>query len=194
VANFKTESAHSPEIFRRGLNALLPDDIAILSAEEVDLEWHARFSAVEREYRYTVLNRSSRSAINRRFAYWVSALLNLKKMQQAGSVLIGEHDFASFAGAGMGVQPDDEELGKRGTVRQVRRLDIIETGDNIIELWIAADAFLPHMVRNIVGTLIQVGSGKISLEEFTQIFAACDRRLAGPTAPAGGLCLVSVKY
>jgi tRNA pseudouridine38-40 synthase len=193
VANFKTGSIHSLETFRKGLNAILPFDIAVLAVDEVDEEWHARFSAKEREYCYTIFSRSSRSALNRRFAHWVGDALDLSQMQKAANVLIGQHDFASFAGAGWGVQPQDDEV-KPGTIRDMFRVECRRVDQEKIEIWLAANAFLPHMVRNIVGTLLQVGTGKTSLSDFEDILAAADRRKAGPTAPACGLCLVSVKY
>jgi len=193
VANFKTESSHSLDTFRKGLNAILPFDVAILAVDEVDEEWHARFSAKEREYCYTIFNRGSRSALNRRFAHWVGDTLDLGQMQEAAKVLVGQHDFASFAGAGWGVQSPDDEV-KPGTIREMFRVECCRIDQEKIEIWLAANAFLPHMVRNIVGTLLQVGTGKISLSDFEAILAAADRRKAGPTAPACGLCLVSVKY
>jgi tRNA pseudouridine38-40 synthase len=192
VANFKTESTHPQETFRRGLNAILPYDVAVLEPVEVDEAFHARFSAKEREYCYTVLTRTSRSPLNRRFAHWVAEPLDTVKMAESGLKLVGIHDFASFAGAGWGVQSEGDSE-KPGTVREMFRLECRERGDRL-EIWIAANAFLPHMVRNIVGSLLQVGTGKISPSEFESIFAAKDRRKAGPTAPACGLCLVSVKY
>ncbi|NWJ46280.1 MAG: tRNA pseudouridine(38-40) synthase TruA [Chloroflexi bacterium] len=193
VANFKTDSNHSTEIFRRGLNALLPVDLVVTIAEEVSKDFHARFSATEREYRYEILNRRSRSPLSRHYVHWVKTPLDVNNMAEAGKVLVGRHDFASFAGAGMGV-PDTESEGKPGTVRELRRLEWRSGKGSLIEFWVAANAFLPHMVRNIVGTLLEVGAGKINLREFEEIFAACDRRRAGPTAPPSGLYLVSVKY
>jgi tRNA pseudouridine38-40 synthase len=196
VANFKTESAHPQETFRRGLNAILPYDVAVLGAEEVNESFHARFSAKEREYCYSILTRPSRSPLNRRFSHWVAESLDTVKMAETGLKLVGKYDFASFAGAGWGVQSRTDEEGesdKPGTVREVHRLECRGRGDRI-EIWIAANAFLPHMVRNIVGSLLQVGTGKMSPSEFESIFAAKDRRKAGPTAPACGLSLVSVKY
>ncbi|MEI7555447.1 tRNA pseudouridine(38-40) synthase TruA [Candidatus Chlorohelix sp.] len=193
VANFKTNSNHSTETFWRGLNALLSADLAVVIVEEVGEEFHARFSATEREYRYEILNRRSRSPISRRYVHWVKTPLDVNSMVEAGKILVGSHDFASFAGAGIGV-PDIESEGKPSTIRELRRLEWRRGKGSLIEFWVAANAFLPHMVRNIVGTLLEVGAGKISLHEFEEIFAACDRRRAGPTAPPCGLYLVSVKY
>ncbi|HEX2915044.1 MAG TPA: tRNA pseudouridine(38-40) synthase TruA [Chloroflexia bacterium] len=202
VANFKTASAHSLETFRRGLNALLPFDIAVLSVEEVDEEFHARFSARERYYRYRILNRPARSPLLRRYALQVAQPLKLEAMQAAANRLVGEHDFASFAGAGWGIPAGEgaetEENDGPSTVRKVLKAtwsrEMPDPAQTVLVLEIAANAFLPHMVRNIVGTLLQVGKGEISPDDFEEIIAACDRRRAGPTAPACGLSLVEVRY
>jgi len=189
VANFKTESAHSLETFQRGLNALLPFDVAVRRVEEVEERFHARFSATGRVYQYRILNRSQRSPLERRFAYQVKEALDPAKMHEALQSLIGEHDFASFAGDGWGT----EEAVKRTTVRRMTGAGCHTIGEIfIVEL--AANAFLPHMVRNILGTVLLVGMGKLSPNGFGEILAARDRRKAGPTAPANGLCLVEVQY
>jgi tRNA pseudouridine38-40 synthase len=191
VANFLTEADYPIETFRRGLNAVLPDDVSVTRAEEVDADFHARFSAKERTYCYAILNRPSRSALNRRFTHWIADRLNVDLMQKAGDLLIGQHDFASFAGSGMSmVRPGGD---KPSTVRCMTRLELVTLGEKL-EIWLAANAFLPQMVRNIVGTLLMVGRGKVSLMDFEDILAAQDRRAAGPTAPACGLTLVSVSY
>lgn len=197
VASFKTESVHSIETFRRGLNALLPFDLAVLAAAEVDEHFHARFSATERRYRYTVLNRAVRSPLARRYAYQVSGKLDLEAMQAATGKLVGEHDFASFAGAGWGVpgeDSDDETEERPSTVRRLTQAEWQTQAGETLELELAGNAFLPHMVRNIVGTLLLVGKGALTPDGFMEILAAGDRRRAGPTAPACGLCLVEVRY
>lgn len=198
VANFRTSSKHSLETFRRGLNALLPEDIAILSAAEVDFDFHARFSAKERHYRYQVLNRASRSPLLRRSAYSVATKLDVAAMQLAAGMLLGQQDFASFAGAGWGVPSSgstESEEETPGTIRQMLKAEWLTDPESpLLVLELAANAFLPHMVRNIVGTLLQVGKGERTPGDFAKILAARDRRLAGPTAPACGLSLVGVKY
>lgn len=198
VANFQTDSAHSLETFVRGLNALLPFDIAVLAAEEVDARFHARFSATSRAYEYTILNRAVRSPLDRRFATLVTAPLNFEVLQEASKVLVGEHNFASFAGMGWGVKSESDEAdedgsAKNSTVRRLLQADWVQRGDQLIFL-VEANAFLPHMVRNLVGTLLLVGTKKLSPDEFKKILVAADRRQAGPTAPANGLCLVRVHY
>ncbi|MDB5082510.1 MAG: tRNA pseudouridine synthase [Chloroflexi bacterium] len=194
VANFLTESRLPLETFRRGLNALLPFDLVVLSAEEVPAEFHARFSAKERSYRYSILNRPVRSPLARRFAYQVAGPLNLPAMQAAAGSLVGERDFASFAGAGWGVKAQLDPQGDNpSTVRNLLKAVWLVEGDKLV-LEVVANAFLPHMIRNIVGTLLLVGKGERSPENLARIVAACDRRQAGPTAPACGLSLVSVRY
>jgi tRNA pseudouridine38-40 synthase len=193
VANFFTASRLPVETFRRGLNALLPFDVAVVTAEEVSSDFHARFSAKERTYRYTVLNRPVRSPLARRFAYQVAQPLDLPALQAAAASLVGERDFASFAGAGWGVKDSDPTADKPGTVRNLVKAEWQAEGDRLI-LEVAANAFLPHMIRNIVGTLLLVGKGERTPGDFARIVAACDRRQAGPTAPACGLSLVSVRY
>lgn len=199
VANFLTASHLSLETFRRGLNALLPFDLAVLSAEEVPEDFHARFSAKERAYRYFILNRTVRSPLAQRFAYQVVQPLDLAAMQVAATRLVGERDFASFAGAGWGVKAQLDPQGDNpSTVRNLfKAFWLVETswqgGDRLV-LEVVANAFLPHMIRNIVGTLLLVGKGECNPEDFARIVAVCDRRQAGPTAPACGLSLVSVRY
>lgn len=200
AANFFTASRLPLETFRRGLNALLPFDLVVLSAEEVAADFHARFSAKERAYRYTILNRLARSPLARRFAYQIAQPLELPAMQAAAASLVGERDFASFAGAGWGVKALlDPQGAKPSTVRNLLKAEwLVETGqpvgDSRLVLEVVANAFLPHMIRNIVGTLLLVGKGERTPEDFARIVAACDRRQAGPTAPACGLSLVSVRY
>lgn len=191
VANFNTESAHSLETFQRGLNALLPPDLAVTQVEEVEERFHARFSATGRVYQYRILSRVIRSPLERRFVYQVKEPLDLEKMHAALQSLIGEHDFASFAGDGWSVAED--EGAKPGTVRRMTGASCRKEGELIV-VELAANAFLPHMVRNIVGTVLMVGTGKLSVEGFREVLAARDRRKAGPTAPATGLCLVEVQY
>ncbi len=200
VANFMTASTHSLETFRRGLNALLPFDLAVLQVQEVEPGFHARFSARERRYRYTILNRVVRSPMARRFALQIGQPLDIAGLQAAAALLVGEHDFASFAGAGWGIPaatPNENEA-QPGTVRRLVgaewRQDTSSLISPMLVLELAANAFLPHMVRNIVGTLLLVGKGELTPEGFQQILTARDRRFAGPTAPACGLSLVGVVY
>jgi tRNA pseudouridine38-40 synthase len=188
VANFLTESTLPVEAFRRGLNALLPFDLAIVEASEVAEDFHARFSAKSRRYIYTIINQASRSPLYRRTAYHLTFPLEVSAMHEAATKLIGVHDFASFAGAGWGVSPDEHSTVREVILAECRKVD------NLIQLEIAANAFLPHMVRTVVGTLILVGKGQLNCYEFEEILAARNRRKAGRTAPPYGLSLVEVRY
>ncbi len=193
IANFQTENGHSLETFRRGLNALLPFDVAVTQVEEVEARFHARFSATGRAYRYRLINRAVRSPLERRFAYQVSEALAVAPMQEAVQKLIGEHDFASFAGDGWGTTGEDEAEDRPGTIRRMTAASVEAEGTNL-SIYLAANAFLPHMVRNIVGTLLWVGIGKLKPADVEEILVARNRRRAGPTAPANGLCLIEVRY
>ena len=185
VANFQTESAIDLIALQRGLNSLLPSDIVITAAEEVEEGFHARFSARSKTYEYHILNRFHPSALLRAYAWFIPHQLDLASMERCGRLLIGSHDFSSFRASG------DES---RHSIREIIRLEIEHRKDDLIVIVIEANAFLREMVRSIVGTLVDVGKGKTSLEEFQKIFEARDRRLAGMTAPAQGLFLVEVKY
>ncbi len=184
VANFKTDSGIAAEKIRLALNAVLPDDITVIKAEEAVLGFHSRFSAKSKVYRYTILNRPSRPTILRDMVYFLSYPLNLRLMRREAKILLGRHNFKSFQAA------DKEE---RGAVRTVKRLKITRDRD-FIYIDIEADGFIYNMVRNIVGTLIDVGRGRLPEGSIKKILLAKNRRFAGPTVPAKGLCLLEVKY
>ena len=183
VISFVPQWKHSLPELHRAMNALLPEDVAVHQMAWVADDFHPRFDAVSREYRYTVLNQSLRSPLARRFAYHYLKPLDVEAMDRAASCLVGSHDFASF-----GRPPQGES-----TVRQVHRAECTRQ-DQLICFDIVANAFLYRMVRNIVGTLLLVGMGKLSPERFEEILQARDRRRAGPAAPAHGLCLMKVNY
>jgi len=185
VANFQTESTIDLTALQRGLNSLLPPDIVVKAVKEVGEEFHARFSARSKVYEYHILNRSYPSAVRRNYAWFIPHELNLPAMKKCGKLLIGSYDFSSFRASG------DES---RHSIREVLRLEIEQRENDLIVIVIEANAFLREMVRSIVGTLVDVGRGKTSFEEFKDIFAAHDRRQAGMTAPAQGLFLAEVKY
>ncbi|MCL5264308.1 MAG: tRNA pseudouridine(38-40) synthase TruA [Chloroflexi bacterium] len=184
VVSFKTQSYLPATTLLRALNAALPDDIVVKHCADVAAEFHARFSAQSREYRYTILNREAPTALARSFVHHYRKLLNLEEMQKASESLIGTHDFASFAR----IDPDVSN-----TIRTVFRAEWCRDG-SLIHFDIVANAFLPQMVRGLVGTLIWVGTGKIDACRFQDIMHARDRRLAGPTVPAKGLCFVKANY
>jgi tRNA pseudouridine38-40 synthase len=185
IANFLTGSSIPVEGFRRGLNSLLPPDIVIQSAQEADLQFHAQYGAKGKAYRYVILNRENPSAIFRNYSWHYPFPLNVQAMQEASRLILGKKDFSSFQGAD--ADTDDP-------VREVRTADWFIKEEGFLQFAVKADGFLKNMVRNLVGTLVEVGRGKISGEEFGQILSARDRRKAGMTAPARGLFLVEVEY
>lgn len=183
VASFRTATRLDAPALRRALNAVLPPDVAVRRCAEAPEGFHARFSALSREYFYRIINRPVRPAIDRERAHHVALPLDEAAMDVACRLLVGRHDFASFSGAGR----------REGTVRTVLHAGCRREGDEIY-VEVAAGAFLPHMVRNIVGTLIWLGTGKLDLPAFARILAGGRRSLAGPTAPPQGLYLARVNY
>jgi len=185
VVSFRTGSSHSRQTFVSGLNFYLPEDIVVKAAHRVSDSFNVRRHAVSREYNYYLLNSLTRSPLREGFSCRVPGQLDIEVMNQACRVLIGEHDLASFT-SGIG-------LGMKSTVRRVYRAEVRKDGELVI-FKIVANSFLPHQVRNTVGALIKVGRGKMSGDEFYSIMEAKSPGLAGPTAPAHGLCLMQVNY
>lgn len=185
VVSFRTGSALSTHSFVGGLNYYLPADIAVKAAYRIDDNFNVRREAVSREYSYYILNSPTRSPIRKGFAYLVTGPLDIEAMSQACQALVGEHDFASFVGR--------NGASVKSTVRRVFRAEVARDGELVI-FNIAANSFLLHQVRNTVGALIRVGLGKMNLDEFNSILEAREPALAGPTAPACGLCLDRVNY
>jgi len=184
VINFQTNSTLPSEAWSPALNHLLPEDIRVQSAEEVSADFHSRFSARGKIYRYRILNRRAPSALHRNYAWHVNMPLNLRRMRFAADKLIGEHDFSAFRSSGCTAKT---------TVRTLKALTVKKSGE-FVEINLEADAFLMHMARNIVGTLVEVGIGKYTAEEVNIILESCDRRKGGRTAPACGLSLLKVFY
>ncbi len=184
VASFVTASRILPARIPGALNAHLPEAIRVLAAEEVAVDFHARYSATGRTYRYAVLNRAAPSAILRHHACHVPGSLDLDAINKALPALRGTHPFTAFRGAGSR---------ERTTVCTLRRADVARSGDMVIFTF-EADRFLRHMVRLMVGTLLKVGQGKVQPEAVAEILASEDNQRAGPRAPAHGLFLVSVTY
>jgi len=166
------------------LNGLLPPDIMAKKAKVVSPDFHPRFDAISRVYRYLIDNRPVPSALLRRYAWHIPEPLNVEAMRTAAQYLIGVHDFASFHASG-------SDLGS--TLREMKRI-IISKCNGIIAITMEANAFLYHMARIIVGTLVEIGLGKRHYEEMRDILLARDRSAAGKTAPPHGLCLMQVKY
>jgi tRNA pseudouridine38-40 synthase len=167
----------------RATNAVLPQDIAVRDLAQVAPDFHPRYDARSRRYRYTICNAPVRSPLARRTSLHVSKPLDLEVMKQATALIVGEHDFAAF-----GRPPQGEK-----TVRRVIEAGWIENPPWLF-FEIEANAFLFRMVRSIVGTLLWVGKGRLSSDEFEAILTSRDRSRAGQTAPAYGLCLIQVRY
>jgi tRNA pseudouridine38-40 synthase len=163
---------------------MLPDDIVINRIEEVPDDFHARFSAKGKTYRYVILNRSYPSAFERDRCMQISFSLNLDAMKEAAAILPGKHDFSAF-------RASDCSAGHPN--REIRLIEVRKNGE-WVTIIVSGDAFLKHMVRNIVGTLIEVGRDKLTPADVKVIFESRDRTKAGPTAPARGLFLVAVDY
>lgn len=185
VAHFKSDAAISAEAFHKGLNSLLPPDIVIRECVPVSISFHARYDVKSKLYRYRIRNHPLPAAIGRQYAWWIRAPLNGEAMQSALDFLVGSHDFRSFEGSG---SP------RAHSVRTLLRADLKTESDDTLALFLEADGFLRYMVRNIVGTVVQIGLGKIPPRQIQNILDLKDRGQAGPTAPPQGLCLVRVNY
>lgn len=185
VVSFQTTSTHSRQTFVNGLNYYLPRDIAVKAAYKVEDSFNVRSHATSREYNYHILNTSTRSPLRASSVYRVGGRLNIGAMNQACQALLGEHDLASFA-SDLGVE-------MKNTTRRMYRAEFSREGELVV-FNIVASSFLPHQVRNTVSALIRVGQGKMSIDEFCRIIDAKKIGLAGPTAPARGLCLMQVNY
>jgi len=183
VIAFDTAWRHGLGDLQRALNAVLPGDIAVLEAAEAASDFHPRYDAHSRRYRYTMYNARVRWPLARRYSLHVTAPLDVAPMQEAAQSLVGEHDFAAF-----GRPPQGRVTVRRVVAAEWRGEPPCLTFD------IEANAFLYRMVRSIVGTLLKVGRGEMSVEDFAAVLAACDRSLAGPTVPPHGLCMMEVKY
>jgi len=184
VAHFAPPVLFAPDTWTRGLNALLPDDIAVRSAEEVPPSFHARFSAKRKTYAYFIHNHPRRSPLHRRTAWHVFQPLDLSKMRRAGRLLIGRHDFTSLCAA----SSEGEDR-----IVDLQKIGIKKEGDQI-KITFQAPRFLQYMVRNLVGLLVEVGRGRREVKEVSTILQGRDRRLAGPTAPPQGLFLMRIDY
>jgi tRNA pseudouridine38-40 synthase len=184
VANFLTESTMPADSFAKALNSFLPKDIVILHSEEVAPDFHAQKSAQSKTYRYNILNIKTPSALHRNYTWFAPDDLDLSGMEFAAEGLVGTHDFSSFR---------DSQGKEKNPVRTLYHVSLEKHGDLIL-CYVAANGFLHHMVRNMVGTLVEIGRGKLMPLDMKRILEACDRRAAGPTAPPQGLYLVEVKY
>lgn len=182
--NFKTNSEISLNKLKKALNSLLPNDIIIKSAKRVRANFHARYDAKSKIYRYLILNRGHGSVFMRETALHLYRPLAIEPMRRAAKILKGRHDFKSF-------QATDKV--EKNSIRTIKAISVKKRG-NLIMIDIEADGFLWNMVRNIVGTLLEIGRGKIKEASIKKILRAKMRKYAGPTAPARGLCLLRVVY
>ena len=180
VANFQCRTGLDHSVFLKGLNSLLPKDIVITKCAQVSLEFHARYDVKSKSYHYRILNRNLPAAIFRQYAWHIRKTLNLDAMADSLCYIIGTHDFKAFEGTG---SP------KANTVRSVLHADFEKMDGGYLVFKIQGNGFLRFMVRNIVGTLVDVGLGKITPDDFNNILLSKDRNLAGVTAPAHGLFL-----
>jgi tRNA pseudouridine38-40 synthase len=184
VASFRIKRQWTSRQWIRGLNAWLPDDVAVRAAATVPDGFHARYAARGKLYEYRILNRAERPALERAYLWHIHKPLEQAAMEQAAAHLVGSHDFSSFEGT----LTDNED-----PVCDLRQLSMARQGDLLL-VQAYADRFLKHMVRAIVGTLVEVGHGKRTADSLKAVLAAKDRRAAGRTAPAHGLYLVRVDY
>lgn len=184
VAHFDTGAERSERGWLLGVNSVLPDDINLRWVSPVPDEFHARFSATARSYRYRILNRLVRSALERNRKWWVHQPLDQRRMHAAAQVLVGEHDFSAFRAAGCQAA---------SATREVLTITVVRHHDDVI-LDITANAFLQHMVRNITGSLVEIGTGERPVDWLAEVLECRDRRLGGVAAPPHGLALVHVTY
>lgn len=184
VANFLTNSTIPGDRFKYALNIKLPDDITILESEEVSLDFHSRFSATYKKYKYLIYNNEIPSALLRNYTFHVKEELNIEDMKKAARFFIGTHDFASF----MATRSDVKTTVR--TIYDVR----INKNKEIIEVVVEGNSFLRNMIRIIIGTLVEVGKGKIKIFDIEKIILSKNRMAAGPTAPPQGLYLERVFY
>ena len=184
VVHFDTTAARSDRGWMMGANSNLPDDVNVSWAVRVSDDFHARFTATRRSYRYLLLNRPFRSALHRHRAWWVHEPLDEAVMQEAASFLVGKHDFSAFRAAGCQASTPVRELSELSVERQ----------GNWLAITVRANAFLQHMVRNIAGTLVAIGRGEQAPEWAQSVLDSRDRTSGGIAAPPHGLTLIGVDY
>jgi tRNA pseudouridine38-40 synthase len=185
VVNFYTGARLTVDEILKGINSLLPRDIVVLSAEEVEKSFHARFSAVSKVYEYHILNRPVPSALLRNYTWHVRRPLVPEPMEECLDSIRGRNDFSAFMASGSPVS---------STERHMLRAELVQVRADRLKFIYEADGFLRHMVRNLTGTIVEVGKGKWTASDFDRIKRSGDRRQAGMTAPGHGLYLASVNY
>jgi tRNA pseudouridine38-40 synthase len=184
VVHFDTSVQRPASAWVRGVNALLPDTVAVLWSREVPDEFHARFSALARVYRYELLNRPVRPALGASQVGWFHLPLDVDRMRAAAALFVGEHDFSAFRSA---------ECQAKSPVRTIHGFEILRDRDRI-DFLVRANAFLHHMVRNLVGTLVYVGKGNLDPRDVVDILHSKDRSKAAPTFGPEGLHLEKIEY
>ena len=187
VANFKVDTRLTPFEILRAINASLPEDIVIVDVEDAREKFHAQYSAKSKIYRYTILNRKARSAIYRGLCHFYPYPLNVALMRREARALLGTKDFKSFQATPI------QALKERSTVRTIKKITIHKK-NGFISIDIEANGFLHKMVRNIIGTLLEIASGRLPKGSMKKILEKRNRIAAGRTAKAKGLCLLEVKY
>jgi len=187
VAHFDAATRLSPAELCKALNAVLPQDVAAREVAQAAADFDARRAALSKRYVYRILRRRSRSPLRRKYAWHIRGPLALGAMAEAADVLKGTHDFAAFRGAPGGAPAAEE------TRRSLDGLRVVRESDEV-RIIAEARSFLRYMVRNLVGTLVEVGQGRLSVAQVAQVLASRDRAAAGPTAPAHGLCLEEIRY
>lgn len=184
VVHFDSDAKRTPYAWVRGGNTHLPNDVALLWAQPVAADFHARFSASARTYRYVVLNRATRPALAHTRVSWEYRPLEVARMRAAAALLVGMHDFSSYRAV---------QCQAKSPIRELRVLDVTRHGDYVV-ITATANAFLHHMVRNLAGVLLDIGAGEREPQWAQEILHARDRTAGGVTAPAAGLYLTGIEY
>ncbi len=184
VIHFDTRADRKTHQWTLGINSGLPKDISVLWAKPVSDDFHARFSAIERSYQYRISNRPVRPALSRRYLTWVLRPLNHERMHEAIQCILGKHDFSAFRAS---------QCQSKQPVKTVTRARVSRLGNQII-IDVSANGFLHHMIRNLAGTLIEIGKGNQPVSWMTEVLQSKDRRQAGMTAAPNGLRFMGVKY
>jgi tRNA pseudouridine38-40 synthase len=184
VVHFDSNARRDPRAWTMGSNSLLPAAVAVLWTQAVDAGFHARYAARARRYRYRILNRPVRAALEAQYVTWERRPLDAERMQLAARALLGEHDFSAFR---------TSRCQARHPLRTVQQVAVRRDGDQVV-IEVQANAFLHHMVRNIVGSLLPIGRGDRPVEWVAELLAGRDRDAAGPTALPNGLCFLGPRY
>lgn len=195
IAAFKTQSNLEPQVFLRAINANIPHDIRVIKVEGCSEDFHPRYSAKNKTYSYRISHKGAYAVFLRRYSWQIPYQLNCDLMREAVEYLIGTHDFSCFRASG---------CSSKNPVRTIFKIEIVEDSFvdfmnfkfdvPLIKISVQADAFLRHMVRNIVGTLVEIGRGKKPVSYTKEVLGLKDRRFSGPTAPGQGLFLEEIIY